>query len=474
MTKTICVDLDGTLVRSDLLHECFLQAIRLAPATAFSALLRLREGKAAFKRSLTEKVGSLISIEHLPFNEDVIDYLKGERARGCRIELVSGSDQMLVDRVAEHLCLFDAGYGSDGRRNLSGAAKAAFLRRRHPQGFVYVGGDRADLAPWMAADEAVCVNTAPGLLRELRSRCDKVTEIAPRSSAFRAVLRGMRLHQWGKNVLLFTPLFLALSQSTISDVLYLIVAFLAFGLVASATYLFNDLFDIEADRQHAKKRRRPFASGHLPIMLGGGLGLCWLAIGFGLGAVVGIDFLVILAIYTLLTLAYSTILKTVPVLDVLVLGVLFYLRLQAGADAIEQPVVPWLAIFSLLFFSSLAFAKRYVEMIRKPDDDNGTLLGRGYQTKDSLFVLGFGAALAVGSLLVFLLYAFSGQSQALSTIDVAMACLGVISYWIMRIWFLAARGELDDDPVLFALKDRVSYLLASIVVLALVLDQWSR
>jgi 4-hydroxybenzoate polyprenyltransferase len=472
MQPVICVDLDGTLVRSDLMLENLLQALRSSPVKVVRALLRLGEGKAPFKRRLADIGGAFICVENLPFDPNVVDYLKRERAQGRHIELVSGSDQTLVDRVTAHLGLFDAGFGSDGRCNLTGATKAAFLRERHPEGYVYMGGGRADLAPWMAADEALCANSSAGLVKRIRSQGRKATVVSTRPSVLRAAIEGMRLHQWGKNVLLFTIFLLTLSDRTPTDFLLLVTAFVAFGLVASANYLFNDLLDIEADRLHAPKRNRPFASGNLAIATGVALGMAALVVGFGLGALIGFDFLIMLASYAVLTAAYSIALKSVPVLDVLVLGVLYCLRIQAGASAITVPVAPWLAVFSLLFFSSLAFAKRYVEMLRKAEENALDLAGRGYVNQDRPFVLGFGAASAVASMLVFLLYAFSGEAQALSRIEVAMTCLGAIIYWIMRIWLLAARGDLHDDPVLFALKDRFSYLMAGVVVSALVIDQW--
>ena len=470
--KPLCVDLDGTLVRTDLLLETFVLSLRYAPMKAMSAVLRLGDGKAAFKRRIAEAGAAHLSVERLPYNPTVISYLEEERQKGRRLELVSGSDQSLVDRVVAHLGFFDAGFGSDGHRNLTREAKSELLRQHHPSGFAYIGNDMADVAPLMAASEAVCANAPARLVSELNSRGKTVTEIAPRPSVLAAALQGMRLHQWGKNLLLFTSFGLSLGQQSLSSLLVMLLAFLAFGLVASATYLLNDLFDIESDRLHPTKRERPFASGRLPVAVGSVLIISGLLVGLGLAAAIGPPFLIATGVYILVTLAYSLMLKSVPVLDVLVLGLLFFIRVQAGAAAIGEVVTPWLGTFSLLFFSSLAFAKRYVEMVREGGGDS--LMRRGYVGEDRSLALAFGAALAVASLLVFLLYAFSGESQAFSSVNATMVCFGVVAYWVIRIWFKAVRGELHDDPVVFAVKDKVSYATAAVILVVVVFDQWTR
>ncbi len=470
--KVLCVDLDGTLIRSDLLWESLLLGLKGAPGATLGALFGLRHGKAALKARLVGTGGRKISVETLPYDAEVLSFLEARHAEGWRIELISGSHQSLVDRVARYLGLFQAWFGSDERRNLTGEAKAAFLAERHPDGFAYLGNSVADRAPWATAAESLSANAPAWLIRQMRTQGTEIREISKPPALAKALLKGMRLHQWSKNALLFTILLLTLDERSLADFLWLVAAFLAFGLVASATYLFNDLLDIEADRAHATKRARPFASGALPIAKGFGLIAAILGLGLGLGALIGTEFLAHLAAYTVLTATYSIALKSVAVLDVLIVGSLFSLRILAGAAAIDGEVAPWLAVFSLLFFSSLAFAKRYVEMLNKGTDDPRALAGRGYVSEDRIFVFGFGAALATSSLLVFLLYAFSGESRALSNTSVAMVCLGAISYWIMRVWLFALRGELNDDPVLFAIKDRVSYAVAAVVVGALLIDRW--
>jgi 4-hydroxybenzoate polyprenyltransferase len=219
---------------------------------------------------------------------------------------------------------------------------------------------------------------------------------------------------------------------------------------------------------------RPFASGELPIGIGGLLLFGLLLGGFGLALMLPPLFVVILAIYTVMTVSYSMLFKSIPIVDVLALAMLYCTRILAGGAVIGEQIVSWLAVFSLLFFASLAFAKRHSELRQKRATDEASLAGRGYGVEDRMFVSSFGVALAVGSLLVFLLYAFSGQSQALSSMPIAMVCFGAISYWIMRIWFLTMRGQLDDDPVLFAVKDRTSMAMAAMIVAALLADQWLR
>lgn len=475
MSRVICVDLDGTLVRSDLLIESFLQSWRRAPTMAADAMVRLgKNGKAAFKRRLAEGGGAHIAVENLPYDPEVLAYLEKEKAAGAKIELISGSDQSIIDRIAGHLGIFDAAYGSDGERNLTAERKAAFLQERHPDGFVYIGNSSADRAPWKAASEALSANAPKKLVSGMRKDGVDVQEISKSPSLGRALVKGMRLHQWCKNALLFTIFLLTFADRNLEDFLLLCGAFVAFGLVASATYLLNDMLDIEADRAHPTKRRRPFASGALPIEHGALLIGVILLAGVVVASLIGQAFLICLIGYTALTVAYSFKLKTVAVLDVLILGFLFCLRIIAGGATIDVEISHWLMVFSLLFFSSLAFAKRYVELLKKAGQADQAVAGRGYVHGDSQFVLTFGGALAVAALLVFLLYSFSGENAALSQVEMALGCLGVISYWIMRVWFLTARGQMLDDPVLFAVKDKVSYLLGAIMVLALAIDHWAQ
>lgn len=473
--RVLCVDLDGTLIRSDLLWECSVRALR-RPTLLIGSLVWLVDGKARFKKYMADGIGGEISVAHLPYNQAVLDLIARRREEGWRVELVSASHETLVDRVADHLGLFDAAFGSDGTRNLSGSQKATFMAARHPDGYAYIGNSHADLAAWKDAEEAIAADAPRALLDRVRGDGVEIAEVSRSPFVLANLISAMRLHQWAKNLLLFVPFILEFQDQGWPELGLILLAFLAFGLMASATYIFNDLLDLDADRRHETKRQRPFAAGQVPIPIGLALMTMLLLAGFGMGFTIGPAFTAYLIAYTALTLLYSLQLKSLPVLDVLVLGLLFCIRIIAGAAAIDAEVTAWLATFSLLFFTSLALAKRYVEMARMATLTGGfnngeTIAGRGYTVEDRIFAFGFGAALASASLLVFLLYAFSGETQAFFNVEVAIFCLGALAYWVMRIWLLTLRGEMNEDPVLFAVKDRLSYITGATILLALAIDR---
>jgi len=284
------------------------------------------------------------------------------------------------------------------------------------------------------------------------------------------VIRAVRLHQWVKNLLIFVPLVLSHRFTDTAALLQAGLGFFAFGLCASAMYLINDLVDLEADRQHPDKRRRPFAAGELSVRFGLLLAPLLLLAGFGLAGMLSLDFLGLLLGYVVLTLLYTAVFKTLAVLDVIVLAGLYTLRIVAGAFAIQSPVTYWLLAFSLFLFFSLALVKRYSELFNLEGRQETRAQRRGYHAGDLPLVSNMGLTSAYLSVLIFALYLNEPDIQARYANPVWLWIVTpALLYWLSRIWLLASRGRLHEDPVLFAVRDTTSYLVAGIVLAAVLL-----
>jgi 4-hydroxybenzoate polyprenyltransferase len=453
------VDLDGTLISSDLLWESLCQLAHGRPASLLRIPGWLAGGRAAFKRRVAEQVQPDVSA--LPYRPEVLSYLEEQREAGRRIVLATASDASLAKAVADHLGLFDDAFGSDGSENAKGLSKLSAIRAREGEGpFEYLGDSRADLAVWRGSTAATLVAPAARTARAAGELGVPTRILLERPSRLRPALRSLRAYQWVKNALLFAPLVLAQELGDAVRLLDVTLAFIAFCCVASATYLVNDLLDIEADRQHPRKCKRPFAAGTLPIPLGAGIALGLLIAGFGLSAgFASPASTAMLACYLGLTTAYSFYFKEQLFLDVLILAGLYALRVLAGGVAADVPVSPWLLAFSLFFFLSLAFVKRYAELLGVQATQRERLERRGYEVGDLGLVETMGTTAGYLSVLVLALYVNGAAATGLyRDATLLWAVCPIMLYWITRIWFLARRGTMQDDPVLFAATDRVSYL----------------
>lgn len=451
----LAVDLDGTLLPTDLLHEGFWAALGDRADIFPRAVLHLLRGRAALKRWLAGE--TTLDPAALPYRPEVLDELRAWRAAGGRTALVTASDQHLAERVAAHLGLFDAVHGSDGSTNLKGARKAELLTRLYgPGGFVYMGDSRADLAVWAQAAGAVTVGAGPGLRARAEAACPGARHIGAPPAELRAMLAALRPHQWLKNVLVFLPM-IAAHRFEAGTIALSTLAFLAFCLVSSAVYVLNDLLDLAADRAHPRKCHRPFASGALPVARGVPM-IALLAVAGGvLALAVGPVFLAILAAYLALTTAYSLGLKREVILDVLMLGVFYTLRIAGGAAAAGLELSVWLAAFSLFFFLALAAVKRQAELVDARERGKLDAAGRGYRTGDVGLVAAMAVASGFVSVLVLALYLTSPTVLGLyQTPEFLWGICLVMLYWIGRVVMLAHRGAMHDDPVIFALRDRTS------------------
>ena len=474
----LCVDLDGTLVKSDTLYDSALAVARHRPAAVLHFPAWLLQGKAALKRRIAATVQ--LEVAHLPYNRELLQYLEQQKATGRPIYLATAADQATAQRVADHLGLFTGVLASDGALNLAGKNKLQAFQSQFGDNFSYIGNALPDLTLLQHCREPMVANPTDGLTTALRK-----ARIAPsrifeeRVSPLKAWPKAIRLHQWAKNVLIFLPLLLAHAWAP-GLAAAALLAFLSFGLCASATYIVNDLLDLEADRQHPRKRRRPFASGDLSALSGVVVVLLFLAASLVLAllvprAVTALSpqhalhrphaFLAWLCIYLVTTLAYSLRLKRAVLVDVIVLSGLYTIRILAGSAATGVLVSAWLAGFSIFFFLSLAFVKRFAELENLRERGGSSAGGRAYHVSDIEQLRSFGSASGYASVVVLTLYISNVDAAHLYRHPTRLwLLLPVLLLWISRLWLHASRGALNEDPVVYAITDRRSLLLGLLVV----------
>jgi 4-hydroxybenzoate polyprenyltransferase/phosphoserine phosphatase len=463
--RPLCVDLDGTLVKSDTLVDSLLVLVRSYPRQAAMAPLWLRGGKAAFKAQVASRVA--LDLDHLPWNRRVLEYLATQRAMGRKLYLATGADTRIAQRIAGHLGLFDEVLASDGLTNHTGKHKLTSLRERFAgQGFDYIGNARPDGPVLAECGEAMVANPTRSLRELIRShKIPVVRSFDDRTAAGKSFLQAIRLHQWAKNVLVFVPLVLA-HAFRLPLLLNALLAFFCFSLCASATYVVNDLLDIEADRRHPKKRYRPFAAGDLSATSGVGIAMLFLAAAFTGAAFLPRPYLGWLLVYLMATLAYSLRLKRVVLVDVLLLSGLYTLRLLAGAAAVSVRISPWFAAFSIFLFLSLAIVKRFSELQNIRAQGGSLANGRGYLLTDIEQLRSFGTMSGLGAVVIFALYINGGEVAHLyRNPNRLWLIMPLLLLWIFRVWLLASRGELDEDPVIFAVTDRMSLLICLAIAL---------
>jgi len=457
----LCVDLDGTLIRSDLLFESALSLLRRNPFYVFVFALWLLRGRAHLKREIARRAE--VDPATLPYDERVVDWLREQQGQRPRV-LCTASDAALANGVAQHLGLFDDVLASDGTRNLAGSHKADALRERYgDKGFDYAGNEYRDLHIWKHARRAVVVNGGGGLARAAGDCCEVERVFEARGGGLRTWVKALRLHQWLKNLLVFLPLFTSHRVLETTTTLHCILAFLAFGLCASGVYLLNDLFDLDADRRHPRKRLRPFAAGTLPLWSGLVAAPLLTIAGLAVAATLSLPFAGVLLCYYALTLAYSLRLKRIVMLDVVVLAALYTVRIIGGAVVIGGGLSFWLLAFSMFLFLSLAMLKRYTELHTLIGSGKSEASGRGYAVDDIALIQSLGGASGYMSVLVLALYINSTASEALYRHPQVLWLLcPLLLYWISRVWLIAHRGQMHDDPIVFALVDRVSRVILAL------------
>ena len=465
----LCIDLDGTLVKSDTLVDSLCALARNHPADLLLVPGWLARGKAALKREVAARAP--LDAARLPYNEALIVYLREQSAAGRPLFLSTGADRQLADQVAKHLGLFEEVFSSDGAINLTGEQKLHLLEARFgSEGFAYVGNSRKDLPLLAASKGAMLANPAAGLESLLRRKKIPVQNVfRDRAPAAQSIWRALRVHQWAKNVLIFLPLLLAHAVG-MNAVVQSVLAFFSFSLVASSTYIVNDLLDLSSDRNHVTKRRRPFAAGDLSVVAGFFLAIVLFAGGVLISIPMAQRFTTWLLLYCAVTLAYSLYCKRIVIVDLIILSALYTLRILAGAAAARVPISDWLAGFSIFFFFSLALVKRFSELENLRARGAVPSNGRGYLVHDMEQLRAFGTASAFASIVVFSLYINNPDVRQLYHHPQRLWLLTpLLIWWMSRVWLRASRGQMHEDPVIFALTDRAS-LLAGVAIFLIALS----
>lgn len=465
----LAVDLDGTLTPSDTLHEGVLVCLKQPVREVVGLWKPLRAGKAEFKRTVADRVGFDATL--LPYNEDVLDWLRAERRRGRRIFLFSAADQSIVDAVAAHIGLFDAAYGSRDGVNLSGVRKLDLIRNVLGERFAYAGDGAVDVPIFAKAERVVLVGPVPRLERLLPP--GKVVErrFPSQRAGVRTWLHALRVQHWAKNILVFLAPVLGFQNATPGTAIQALGLFVAFGLLASATYLVNDLLDLAADRQHPRKRFRPLAAGRISPRDGALAAAILLGITVLLAAWLPIGASAVLLTYLVVTLVYSLALKRLPIVDTFVLAGLFTIRVLAGSMLLPTGVSPWLLTFSMFFFLGLAMVKRYAELNRVVQAGGAGVVSRGYTARDLPLLLAAGVASSFGAIVIFVFYLIEEQypSGLYSRPEMLWAMMPAVLIWSLRVWHLTVHGRMNEDPVVFALKDSFSRVLGAICCVILLL-----
>lgn len=449
------VDLDGTLIQTDLLVESFIGLLKRHPLVVLKMPFWLLRGKAYLKHRIAE----LIELDPalLPYHLELLAYLEQQKETGRSLYLATASNRRYADAIAGYLGIFDGVLASDERNNLSGRNKSRAICAICPGHFVYAGNDRVDETVWASAHAAILVNVPKAVAARVAADTPIEAEFTAVRSSFKALLKAIRPHQWLKNLLVFLPLLPIATTASPAMIKMAILAFVSFSLCASSVYLLNDLSDLAADRGHPRKRKRPFASGDLAPLYGLLLVPLLLLAAFALTLFMPWHFAAMLGIYWVSTTAYTFVLKRYALIDVTTLAGLYTLRVLGGAAAISVMPSFWILAFSMFIFFSLAMAKRYAELDAMRALERESAQGRGYQVADLPVVQLMGVASGYLAVLVIALYINSPDILSrYPHVELLWGVCPLLLLWISRIWLKTARGEMTDDPLIFAARDRMS------------------
>jgi 4-hydroxybenzoate polyprenyltransferase len=466
----LCADLDGTILIGDSFWESLVALLERHFWYGLLIPFWFFRGKAALKHEIARRV--LPNVSTFPIRAELIEYLRQQKCGGKKLILATGADTRIAHAVANHLGLFDAVLASDGATNLTGERKKEAIQRfAHGRGFEYIGNSWNDLPTWKTASAAILVEPSRRLLRTVQKTVPCSSIFERRKSRWASIWKLLRPHHWVKNLLVFVPIVMAHKANQLPRLLHVLVACASFSLCASGVYVLNDLFDLEADRLHPKKKFRPFASGEVPLWAALGLLPLLFLAGLAVSAQLrSVRFLEIILVYLGATTIYSTYAKRIPILDVLFLTALYLLRILGGGAAAQVPVSPWLLAFSMFLLLSLAFTKRHAELLNEKTNrgEHSVISKREYQVQDRELVQQFGVTSGYLSVLVLALYINGSEVISLYRHPqlIWLAC-PMLLFWISRVWFLANRGKLHEDPVVFAACDPFSYLLGFLLLLIL-------
>ncbi|MDH3359407.1 MAG: UbiA family prenyltransferase [Desulfobulbaceae bacterium] len=471
------VDLDDTLILGDTLWESFALLVRQNPIAALLTLFSLLRGRAAFKHAVAQQV--IFSPASLQYNEMVVSYVRKEAASGRLTVLATAADVTIASAVASYLGCFAHIIASDGIRNLKSNRKlkviSAYAREvTGDANFDYIGDSRADRPIWLAAGKAMVVAGSNTAALKIAGAATLTLFLPKPQKTWLDLYKALRIHQWVKNILIFTPLFLSHQYADTDKMFAAVTGFACFGLCASATYLWNDIVDLPADRVHPRKQYRPLAAGRISIAEGLTVSVLLLGLSFGMAMhLLPLSAMLLLAGYIVLTLAYSLFLKEKLLLDAMMLGLLYASRIMFGGVATTIMVSDWLIAFSVFFFLGLALLKRYSEIAQKLQNQSGKISGRGYYTNDCEIIGILGVVSNFMSILILALYITSPAVVVLYNYPQALwgVCF-VMIYWVSRVWVLCHRGHMPEDPIVFALRDKVSLVAGALCVLAVLIAKF--
>lgn len=464
--QPLVLDLDGTLLYGDLLFESAAVFIRQNPLHLFLLAWWLLHGIAALKAQLAARINPAVDVA--PFNEQLMLFARAAHQAGRPVVLATASHRALADAVAKRFPFVTDVLASTDSLNLKGHRKADALAIRYPQGYLYAGDAIPDLAIWKRCQGAIYAGRRGSVERRLAAVAPITATYHRPHASLRTWIRTLRLHQWMKNSLVFIPLLLAGHVRDAAALATTLVGFVAMGLMASATYLINDILDVEDDRRHATKRDRAIAAGLISIPEATLAAGAILSASLGLIALCGLQAATTLLAYCGLTLAYSFRFKRVPLLDVVALATLFTLRLVLGTKTAEVPLSAWLGAFSMMLFGSLALAKRATELVRHGNllATDKTVNSRGYVYADLPLITSLGAASTVGAAIIMILYLINEAFRAnlYSHPELLWGVPLLVVLGLGRVWLLCGRGALHDDPVSFAIHDRTSLCMAAALI----------
>lgn len=465
----LILDLDGTLIRNDLTYELFVLCARWNPLFLFLVAFTAITNRSKAKRLLSKRFSPHIDPQALPYEPDVLKLAQTFRQRGHAVELVSGSDEQLVGAIARHTDI-EFYKGSSLDTNLTASRKAQFLVERHGANFLYVGNSKSDSSVWLAGRGGYAVNapTRSYRLTDKNGSRIGVKELVAQRSEIGPLLKSLRLHQWTKNLLILVVPAIQIVNLDQLDWLKLLSAFLCFSMLASATYILNDLFDIPDDRRHPTKKHRPLASGLLSIPTAIGFVAVILPVSLYASFLIDWIFGWVLVSYLFVTVLYSLRLKRLAIIDVFTLASLFSLRVIAGAYVVGYPPSAWLLTFVGCFFLSLAIGKRFIEILAL--GDNSDVPGRGYRAGDEISLLASGSAIGMMAVLAMLIYGLSAPITVFNSEMVVLAGCALLVAWMLRFWLLAGRREISEDPVIYAIRDKTSILLLSAIFIVFAQD----
>lgn len=468
----IIVDLDDTFLNSDLLVEAFIVLLKKNPFYIFPCLLWLIRGKYFLKENIFKRVE--IDYTLVPVNKELKSFLELESANGRKIILATGSLQNTAYEIGKLYPVFNEIHGSIGDINLVGRKKSNFLIEKYGQGqFDYIGNSKADLEIFDSCRIAYLVNPS----KSVEGKVIKTGKLKKcwrtKKSMFLASIQSIRIYQWVKNILLFVPLFTSHSYNSFDSVIKVIVAFFAFSFIASAGYVINDLMDINGDRTHTTKKNRPFASGNLSLLSGFTITCLLIIAGIYLSSLLNGTFMVILILYFFLSVGYSIHLKKIVLYDVFLLATFYTMRVISGGIVTDISLSFWLIAFSIFIFLSLAFIKRYSEIIQVTHTKNIKKNRRDYSFEDIPLLQIMGVASGFLSAIVFSLYINSPDVELLYAYPKLLWLLCLLQlFWICRVWLVTSRGEMTDDPIIFTLKDPVSYVIIFLTAIILAFSMY--